>query len=263
MLSASAFLFSKNIKLIVLYNWITYEEKLMKLWIIIFVLILSFLGFASPFTMLIVKWLQNRKNRTIGFKFEKVVNQELAKLAKKYQFQFIHGNTYHYDGKLFEMDGMLLFSSFIIGVEIKYYEGLIEGDASSNQLKITHDKVTNEIKNPLIQVDRHLTHLESLTRRNDIPLGGLIILPEVAQINIQNVPNHAILTTFNQLEATLLQLSEQAIQLPPKIDVKELEYLLESMQAKTRGEQKIFQELINKKKEKKGKRKWTKKQFTK
>ncbi|VEU71038.1 nuclease-related domain-containing protein [Mycoplasmopsis glycophila] len=192
-----------------------------------------------------LKRKKQEKNKT-GFIFEEKVTKQLQTLAKKNEAIFLKGAIYHYDGNVFELDGILIYDSFIVIVEIKSYFGKMVGNGYEKDLTILNHNKSKKIPNPILQNERHITHVERFLGRN-IPVVSLIIVPESTEVALTEKPNHVIFSTTEELDQKLLFLWKQSLNWTQKFNKQDVKNTIVAMQAKTSKERKKFKKLINKK----------------
>ncbi|WP_426461133.1 nuclease-related domain-containing protein [Mycoplasma hafezii] len=219
--------------------------------------IVTFLMIAI-FLLLILSWvilfflhrnkLRGKENQKQGFKFEDDVAKKIKQHIKGKKVKFLPGNIYKYDGKLFEVDGILVFENLVAVIECKSYFGELQGDASATELQlVSYTKkgtITKDFKNPVLQNEKHLNHLEKIIGRS-MPLASMIVCPTGLIINVKHLPKHVIITTEDQMLNRideLLEFSNKNQQ--NKIDDKVIVTALANFEVKSKREKKEFQKMI-------------------
>ncbi|TDV23259.1 hypothetical protein BCF59_0605 [Mycoplasmopsis mustelae] len=183
-----------------------------------------------------------------GFLYEGYIWEKLQKNIDSNTFEFLKGSSYLYDGKIFETDGFLISNVFIVVIEIKFYNGILSGDANDIMLKLKkHPKSKYKlVTNPILQCQKNLNHTFKLISQQ-IPYASLIIIPQQSKIKITNIEDHVLFITEDQLLETLQQLRSYVNnQNPPVINKKAVKEMLMSMKIKTNKEKQKFKKIIKK-----------------
>ncbi|QZE12379.1 nuclease-related domain-containing protein [Mycoplasma sp. Ms02] len=198
----------------------------------------------------LVYYLKTRhKKNTEGLIFESSVSKTVKDLAWKNNFEFINGGTFQYDGKMFEIDGLLYNEKVAIVVEMKSYHGSISGDSSSEYLYITNNRgKKNKIKNPLLQNLKHMKHIRGMQPSNEkAPLLSLIIAPNDAKFDIYNVPSHHVLVNDKDLPKAFEKIVKSTESFENKVNKQHFASIIENMRARTAQEAVKFKKITGQK----------------
>ncbi|WP_051599921.1 nuclease-related domain-containing protein [Mycoplasma elephantis] len=167
--------------------------------------IITFIIITLLFTFAIVKRKNITSRRKKGILAEKRINKFMGNYASKHNLTFIPSNVYAYEinneKKYFEVDGILIGDDLMIVIEVKSINGTIYGDANDSKLNVKNS-ISYTIKNPIIQNDIHIEHLEKIID-DSFPIFSMIILCDITRENIKFKPDHVILTKETKLQEDL------------------------------------------------------------
>ena len=161
--------------------------------------------------------------KTIGAKAEVKVNSDIKVWAKQTKNLFIDSSLYKYDGnKLFEVDSIIITTRAMIIVEIKSINGSVSGDSTEPFWTKIIGENTFKIANAQMQNQKHIDHIIKMLNVK-VPIISLIIFSNrTRQVNIANLPGHALIIRHVELFETLDKIDKS---LPFSIDDKEMKYL--------------------------------------
>ena len=133
--------------------------------------------------------------KRIGTAAEVTINNDIKIWAKHTKNKFIDANIFKYNkNKVFEVDSILITNKALIVIEIKSIKGGIEGSASAPKWQKVLGEAKHDITNPIIQNDRHISHIVKMTNEK-IPTISLIIFSNRASyINVNGKPPHVVVT---------------------------------------------------------------------
>ncbi|WP_262173691.1 nuclease-related domain-containing protein [Saccharococcus sp. Marseille-Q5394] len=119
-------------------------------------------------------------NLQAGFSGETQYDKYLAEFKPPYPHAILHDVTLCDDDVFFQMDSILITPAFILISEVKNIAEKI--NVKSNPLQFIKEYSNGRrlpLKNPIVELDRKIFHLESwLKKRNiDIPIKGIVALP--------------------------------------------------------------------------------------
>lgn len=129
--------------------------------------------------------------RWAGFRGEQTLDFQLSKLPKR-DFMIIHGLRLSNGKHFFQIDTLLLTTSFVLILEVKNYIGTLYFDPILNQLiQTTPNGEVKGYANPIEQARLQQTELKRwLENRNiSIPIEFLIVISRPSTI-IQTAPGH-------------------------------------------------------------------------
>ncbi|MGL4343259.1 MAG: nuclease-related domain-containing protein [Metamycoplasmataceae bacterium] len=201
--------------------------------------------------LLLFFYFKNRKienvNKKIGNASENKVNKLLKKWAIGNNGKYLEDSLYKYNGNiLFEVDGILITTRALICIEVKAINGKIEGNALEDKWFKVMGNNRHEIKNPIIQNEKHIAHILKITKTK-VPMLSLIIFDDerTNDINISNKPSHVIVIKFSDLEATLDEINKSLL---PKLNNNEIYNifnLLKEASTNTKEDKNLFKSYFN------------------
>ncbi len=196
---------------------------------VVFSLIIMFaLLFAILFFWFKKKSKENELSKK-GKMTEMMINEKLGLWANINDALYIPSSMYKYErNKIFEVDGILLTTRALICIEVKNINAKrIYG--TGNEKEWVKEVGNNKymIKSPIMQNNKHIDHIVKMTNIK-LPTVSLIIFDSISckEININNVPSHAIVIRSNELNQTLEGIMTALI---PKISKNEIETMFEKL----------------------------------
>lgn len=178
-------------------------------------------------------WFKKRnKNNELtkkGKMTEMAINEKLSLWANINDSLYIPSSMFKYGkNKIFEVDGILLTTRALICVEVKNINASkIYGVGNEKEWVKEIGQNKHMIKSPIMQNDRHIEHIVAMTEIK-MPIVSLIIFDSISckNLEITNVPNHALVIKSNQLDSTLEGIMSALI---PKIPKNEIEKMYEKL----------------------------------
>lgn len=160
---------------------------------------------------------------------EMMINEKLGLWANINDALYVPSSMYKYGkNKIFEVDGILLTTRALICIEVKNINAKrIYG--IGNEKEWVKEVGSNKymIKSPIMQNNKHIEHIVKMTDIK-LPTVSLIIFDSMSckEVNINNVPSHAIVIRSNELNQTLEGIMNALI---PKISKNEIEKMFEKL----------------------------------
>ncbi len=188
--------------------------------IILFLIIFSFL------------FLRRKKSKEsytdkLGKEAEDKVNNIMQVWASNNNAHYIPSTMFKYDkNKIFEVDGILITARALIVIEVKNINGIIEGKGlEKTWFKILGSK-RHEIKNPIIQNDKHIEHILAITKLK-VPMLSLIVFDTRTEgLRCTQIPSHVLVIKVEEIETSLNLINDQ---LMPKINMGEIQKIYYSL----------------------------------
>lgn len=157
----------------------------------------------------------------LGREAEDKINTMIQLWADKNNAHYIPSSMFKYNkNKIFEVDGILITARAMIIVEVKNINGIIEGKGlEKTWFKLMGTK-RHEIKNPIIQNDKHIEHIIAITKLK-VPMLSLVIFDtRTEELRCTEIPSHVLVVKTKEVETTLNQINDQ---LMPKINMGEIQ----------------------------------------
>ncbi|TNK82279.1 NERD domain-containing protein [Mycoplasmopsis pullorum] len=207
-------------------------------------LVFMLLLFVGAIGFAIYYYLFKTRKKTQGFIFENNIVKQVKELAHKYKMEYVGPATYHYDGNIFEVDGIVFNEKFVIVLEYKSYKGHISGDSVSEYLYITNKNKgkKNKVSNFLIQNYKHIKHLYKMLNMNFMAI-SMIVTQKDTTYDIYNVDNYVVLSTEEDLASKFDFIYQELNHLPSKINIRDFKLVLNGMKANTLKEAKKFKKI--------------------
>nr|WP_285847096.1 nuclease-related domain-containing protein [Sporosarcina luteola] len=138
-------------------------------------------------------------NLQAGFSGETQYDKYLAEFKPPYPHAILHDVTLCDDDVFFQMDSILITPAFILISEVKNIAEKII--VKSNPLQFIKEYSNGRrlpLKNPIVELDRKIFHLESwLKKRNiDIPIKGIVAFAYNNELLIEETPSMDIMFTY-------------------------------------------------------------------
>ncbi len=161
--------------------------------------------------------------RQIGRTSEELINKDIQSWAKITKNKFINSSLFKYDNdKFFEVDSILITDKAVIVIEIKSIKGGVSGDAHAETWTKTLGENKFPLTNPIKQNDRHIAHIESMTKIK-VPTISLIIYSNRAlTLDVKNLPTYAAVIRHAELFDSLDSINNS---LPVKISDEEMKMI--------------------------------------
>lgn len=199
---------------------------------IVGVVLSSILMFTIAFLVLFF-WLKKRSKKNEitkkGKMTEQAINEKLSLWANINDSLYIPSSMFKYGkNKIFEVDGILLTTRALICIEVKNINASkIYGHGNEKEWVKEIGQNKHMIKSPIMQNDRHIEHIVSMTGIK-MPIVSLIIFDSLSckNLEITNAPNHVLVIRSNQLDSTLDGIMSTLI---PKIIKSEIEKMYEKL----------------------------------
>lgn len=202
---------------------------------------------------ILIKFLAKRKPKEsytdkLGRESENKINKIIKSWADNNNAHYISSSMFKYDkNKIFEVDGILITARALIVVEVKNISGVIEGKGLEKKwFKVLGTK-RHEIKNPIIQNEKHIEHILAITKLK-VPMLSLIVFDSrTEKLNCSDIPAHVIVIKINDLEMSLNEINDQ---LMPKINMAEIQKIYYSLSEHVTSEPEDYKMLLSFGKEK-------------
>ncbi len=197
---------------------------------------------------LFFKIRKNNQNNELAKKgkiTEQQINEKLSLWANINNSLYIPSSMFKYHGnKIFEIDGILLTTRALICVEVKNINAeKIYGSGNEKEWVKQLGQNKHMIKSPILQNDKHIEHIVNMTNIK-MPIVSLIIFDanSCKELDIQDVPSHAVVIRSNDLDATLEGIVSALI---PKIQKHEIEKMYENLMSHKTNDKKDKELLIS------------------
>jgi len=173
-----------------------------------------YLSFAilGGLVVLFLLWILFYKNFIKKYRLNKAVGYNLYRFANLNDYLLL--NDYNIpidDSHLGRIDHVLITNKFIIIINDFSISGVITGDYSSEQLKLTNAKGEKLILNPL-NYNCNLTKRVALF--NDLDnsfLKGIVVVNDDAMIEIDNIPSQYNICTKKQLKKLIKSFEKEDV----------------------------------------------------
>ncbi|MFD1848719.1 nuclease-related domain-containing protein [Oceanobacillus bengalensis] len=160
----------------------------------------------KPYTVLcyeaLFRWLKekHRHNKILNQDYGHQLAGHLGEQQVDYKLSiYPHNNFRYFQGirlkinhKFFQMDGVLLFNSFILILEIKNWKGTLQYNPETNSITQTFQNVKKNYQNPITQVNNHEMQLNSWLQEVPgifgVPIESLVVISD--STTIFNSPNN-------------------------------------------------------------------------
>ncbi|PAK21271.1 hypothetical protein CJJ23_02900 [Mycoplasmopsis agassizii] len=156
------------------------------------------------FIIIFAFWLSARlrksKTKKIGYAFEKRVEKLITTWVGDKNKLFHPASIYSYDDdKYFEVDGILITARAILVLELKSINGKITGKADEPIWTKQIGNKIHDIKNPIIQNDKHIEHILKMLNVK-LPMLSVIVFDSKAEdVKIIDQPSHVVVTNEKNL----------------------------------------------------------------
>lgn len=152
------------------------------------------------------------KNFLKGHRLKKLVGYKLYRFSNLNDYLLLHDYYVNIDDKNKGLvDHILITNKFIVVINDYQVSGVLSGDYSSEQLKVTTNKGEKLIANPL-NYNRNLTKRIALF--NDLDnsfLKGVVVVNDDAVINIDNIPAQYNICTVSELKKLIKEFDKEEV----------------------------------------------------
>ncbi len=152
------------------------------------------------------------KNFLKGHRLKKLVGYKLYRFSNLNDYLLLHDYYVNIDDKSKGLvDHILITNKFIVVINDYQVSGVLSGDYSSEQLKVTTNKGEKLIANPL-NYNRNLTKRIALF--NDLDnsfLKGVVVVNDDAVINIDNIPAQYNICTVSELKKLIKEFDKEEV----------------------------------------------------
>ena len=152
------------------------------------------------------------KNFLKGHRLKKLVGYKLYRFSNLNDYLLLHDYYVNIDDKSKGLvDHILITNKFIVVINDYQVSGVLSGDYSSEQLKVTTNKGEKLIANPL-NYNRNLTKRIALF--NDLDnsfLKGIVVVNDDAVINIDNIPAQYNICTVSELKKLIKEFDKEEV----------------------------------------------------
>ena len=152
------------------------------------------------------------KNFLKGHRLKKLVGYKLYRFSNLNDYLLLHDYYVNIDDKSKGLvDHILITNKFIVVINDYQVSGVLSGDYSSEQLKVTTNKGEKLIANPL-NYNRNLTKRIALF--NDLDnsfLKGVVVVNDDAVINIDNIPAQYNICTVSELKKLIKEFDKEDV----------------------------------------------------
>ena len=140
---------------------------------------------------------------------------------------YIPSSMFKYNkNKIFEVDGILITPRAMIIVEVKNINGIIEGKGLEKTWYKLLGPKRYEIKNPIMQNDKHIEHILKITNLKVPMLSMVIFDTRTEELRCTDIPAHVLLIKSSEIEMSLNAINDQ---LMPKINMSEIQRIYYSL----------------------------------
>ncbi len=162
--------------------------------------------------VLILLFVLFYKNFLKGHRLKKLVGYKLYRFSNLNDYLLLHDYYVNIDDKSKGLvDHILITNKFIVVINDYQVSGVLSGDYSSEQLKVTTNKGEKLIANPL-NYNRNLTKRIALF--NDLDnsfLKGIVVVNDDAVINIDNIPAQYNICTVSELKKLIKEFDKEEV----------------------------------------------------
>ena len=162
--------------------------------------------------VLILLFVLFYKNFLKGHRLKKLVGYKLYRFSNLNDYLLLHDYYVNIDDKSKGLvDHILITNKFIVVINDYQVSGVLSGDYSSEQLKVTTNKGEKLIANPL-NYNRNLTKRIALF--NDLDnsfLKGIVVVNDDAVINIDNIPAQYNICTVSELKKLIKEFDNEEV----------------------------------------------------
>ena len=162
--------------------------------------------------VLILLFVLFYKNFLKGHRLKKLVGYKLYRFSNLNDYLLLHDYYVNIDDKSKGLvDHILITNKFIVVINDYQVSGVLSGDYSSEQLKVTTNKGEKLIANPL-NYNRNLTKRIALF--NDLDnsfLKGVVVVNDDAVINIDNIPAQYNICTVSELKKLIKEFDKEEV----------------------------------------------------
>ena len=162
--------------------------------------------------VLILLFVLFYKNFLKGHRLKKLVGYKLYRFSNLNDYLLLHDYYVNIDDKSKGLvDHILITNKFIVVINDYQVSGVLSGDYSSEQLKVTTNKGEKLIANPL-NYNRNLTKRIALF--NDLDnsfLKGVVVVNDDAVINIDNIPAQYNICTVSELKKLIKEFDKEDV----------------------------------------------------
>ena len=162
--------------------------------------------------VLLLLWVLFYRNFLKRHRLRKVVGYKLYRFSNLNDYLLLNDYQISIDDKSKgKIDHILITNKFIVIINDYQVSGVLSGDYSSEQLKVTTNKGEKLIANPL-NYNRNLTKRVALF--NDLDksfLKGLVVVNDDAVINIDNIPAQYNICTVSEMKRLIKEFDKEDV----------------------------------------------------
>ena len=162
--------------------------------------------------VLLLLWILFYKNFLKSHRLKKTVGYKLYRFSNLNDYLLLHDYYVNIDDKNKGLiDHILITNKFIVVINDYQVSGVLSGDYSSEQLKVTTNKGEKLIANPL-NYNRNLTKRVALF--NDLDnsfLKGIVVVNDDAVINIDNIPAQYNICTVSEIKKLIKEFDKEDV----------------------------------------------------